>query len=659
MTVSCSIANAQIDSILNEIVDVKTPNGWITFKSNEVTLSELQFYFTEYFSDDYPLISYTLSKHWVDSASYDSHYNYQLFFDHIPVERAEITVHVSNGYAEYAHGKVVLDLEENTATLKSETEAFDLLLTYLSEYEFAWNDADWEEELKNELGDTSATYYPEGELVYTIIDFDSAAYLIPDSFCHLAWKFDVLSLSPFLHKYYYVDAVSGTVIKENNLIDGANGTADLLNYGMKSIVTKKLGNDDFRLETDKSDIKVHTRKYSSNDATWGQCSNVDYSSNTWATYEQESTTAHWCVSKAYEYFMDEHKRKGSFRWNEVRVKVNSSNTSSQSKNRWFHTYITVGSINEVFCGNLCVLGHEFTHGIANRDAKFEFAMETAALEESFCDIFGTLIEYEYNTNVPKTIDWLKMDEFYDDTDPSKDVFYRSFDDPKSYGQHLELIPGTSTVGYFDNNPNTYKGEFWQTEWAEISPSFTDKGQYSNSAVQNHWFYLLSQGGTGTNDKEDDYDIDGIGLVDAAKITYKNLTDHMRSGSHFPDAADGAVKAAKKIFGKCTNQYIQTWNAWYAVGVYDEECACDPISTPEIESLQINFFPNPVKDELFFESNTNNVSISIFDISGNILFSSSNNNKGLNKIEVSDFSKGIYIIKIVDGLQIQHLKMIKL
>ena len=47
-------------------------------------------------------------------------------------------------------------------------------------------------------------------------------------------------------------------------------------------------------------------------------------------------------------------------------------------------------------------------------------------------------------------------------------------------------------------PNTYKGDYWgetdnpskKNDWGHV---------HINSGVMNYWFYLLSEGGTGTND----------------------------------------------------------------------------------------------------------------------------------------------------------------
>ncbi|NIW45715.1 MAG: hypothetical protein GWN30_13480, partial [Gammaproteobacteria bacterium] len=61
------------------------------------------------------------------------------------------------------------------------------------------------------------------------------------------------------------------------------------------------------------------------------------------------------------------------------------------------------------------------------------------------------------------------------------------------------------------------------------------GVHTNSGVQNYWFYLLSEGGSGVNDNGDAYFVTGIGIEEAAQIAYRNLTVYLMPGSDYPDA----------------------------------------------------------------------------------------------------------------------------
>ncbi|MCY7329110.1 MAG: M4 family metallopeptidase, partial [Saprospiraceae bacterium] len=85
--------------------------------------------------------------------------------------------------------------------------------------------------------------------------------------------------------------------------------------------------------------------------------------------------------------------------------------------------------------------------------------------------------------------------------------------------------------------------------------------HTNSGVQNRWFFLLSQGGT-----QGGVPVQGIGAASAARIAYSNLCNFLGTNANHPAARAGAIAAARQIFGACSNEEIQTTNAWAAVGV---------------------------------------------------------------------------------------------
>ncbi|MEP7170431.1 MAG: M4 family metallopeptidase, partial [Bacteroidota bacterium] len=93
----------------------------------------------------------------------------------------------------------------------------------------------------------------------------------------------------------------------------------------------------------------------------------------------------------------------------------------------------------------------------------------------------------------------------------------------------------------------------------------NKEVHTNSGVQNHFFYLLVEGGTGVNDVGNHYDVSGIGIDDAIDIAW-TAHQYLFDAAEYIDARDAWLEAAMDIFGNCTNQMIQVGNAWHAVGV---------------------------------------------------------------------------------------------
>jgi PKD repeat protein len=85
-------------------------------------------------------------------------------------------------------------------------------------------------------------------------------------------------------------------------------------------------------------------------------------------------------------------------------------------------------------------------------------------------------------------------------------------------------------------------------------------------VQNFWYYLLSTGKIGTNDKGNAYNVVGIGRAKATAIAFRNLTVYLTSSSKYTDARFYAIQAATDLYGGCSQEVSSTANAWYAVGV---------------------------------------------------------------------------------------------
>ncbi|MEP7171423.1 MAG: M4 family metallopeptidase, partial [Bacteroidota bacterium] len=131
-----------------------------------------------------------------------------------------------------------------------------------------------------------------------------------------------------------------------------------------------------------------------------------------------------------------------------------------------------------------------------------------------------------------TFDWLIGDEI-------GGTPFRNMADPNQY-----------------QNPDCYNGLYWN------NPNEV----HNNSGVLNFWFYLLTEGGTGTNDLNDVYNVTGIGIDNAASILYRTWAVYLFPNADYADARYYSIQAAVDLFGPCTPEVIATTNAWYAVGV---------------------------------------------------------------------------------------------
>ena len=179
---------------------------------------------------------------------------------------------------------------------------------------------------------------------------------------------------------------------------------------------------------------------------------------------------------------------------------------------------------------LDITGHEMTHGVTQYTCNLNYAGESGGLNESFSDCAGEMVE-----RLGKGVnDWLVGAEI--------GFTLRYFSNPS--------LDGASASSYKDANwyLNT-DVHFW-------------------SGVQNHWFYILSVGDTGTNDLGVPYSVRGIGIADAHAIAYRNQSVYLVPSSQYADARFYSILAAKDLFGGCSQQDISCADAWHAVGVGD-------------------------------------------------------------------------------------------
>ncbi len=219
---------------------------------------------------------------------------------------------------------------------------------------------------------------------------------------------------------------------------------------------------------------------------------------------------------------------------------------------------------------LDVEGHEYSHMVINyrqnvnpilpyniENSSLKYAGESGALNESFADIFGTCIEF--NTK-PLTANWTIGEDV---TIPTP--FLRSMSNPKSPALNFTVTINGNVIPQDWRQPKKYNGDFWKS----TTNLNDDKGGvHTNSGVQNFWFYLLTQGGSGLiDDTGNPYNVTGIGINKARQIAYKNLTTYLPSyTSTYMDSYIGSLLAAQELYGNPSPEYTAVRNAWYAVGI---------------------------------------------------------------------------------------------
>ena len=386
---------------------------------------------------------------------------------------------------------------------------------------------------------------PEGELVY----FDTG-----DGAPRLAYKFDIYALEPLSRDYVFVDTHSGEILEKYNRIHTADApaTGTSLYNGTVSFVADDTGAN-FRLRQQVNGVETFNLN---NGTNYGAATDITSPTNAFtATNVHNGVQAHFGAEQTLDYFLTRHGRdsydnQGTTLFSYVSYGNNYVNAF------WNGTAMTYGDGNGSTIGpltSLDIVGHEIAHGVTQFSAGLIYQNQSGALNESFSDIFGEAVEnYASGAN-----DWLMGD----DIGLTGSGAFRSMSNPNQYG-----------------DPDTYLGDFWYTG------SGDNGGVHINSGVQNKWFYILTEGESGTNDFGFSYNVTGIGMEDAAEIAYRNLTVYLNPSSDYPEAREGAVQSAIDLFGAGSQQHLSTMAAWDAVGVYQPVIDLDFQQLPSPGSL---------------------------------------------------------------------------
>lgn len=465
------------------------------------------------------------------------HYRYLQTFHGLPIEGGVFIVHTRNGRIRSWNGTFEnqLRVPVRPVILKSQTE------------QIAGRSIDPE---------GGAIVRPQGLVV---INRYLGAEQAPDF--RLAYKYDVRSARNGGHASVFVDATTGEVVASHTHVyhTDTEGQAETTYSGTRPLTTERTTQGDYRLF--ESGRALHTARY--NGGPWyDPYPGIDYrdNDNNWTAAEMPSARfaldAHWGAECTWDYFHQVFGRR-SFdgQGTPVRVLVDWNAVNAT----WSHYSGTI-RIGHSPGGNslstLDIVGHEFAHGVTYASAGLVYSYESGALNESFSDIFGTAIEFR--SRPPEgTGDW-------------------------TIGEDAQFTIRNMANPNAHNQPDTYLGYRW------YSGTGDNGGVHYNSGVQNHWFYLLSEGGSGTNDNGQEFSVSGVGLDAAAEVAYRNLTVYLTPGSTYADACYYSIRAALDLAeDPCNGSLVRsTIDAWHAVGLGEEYQSGNLMGQASFEASQL-------------------------------------------------------------------------
>ena len=358
----------------------------------------------------------------------------------------------------------------------------------------------------------------------------------------------VLMASDFHRWEYFVDASNGDILHyfENTChADGARtATAKDLNNVNRTINTYQLGSYYYLLDASRPMYNAAQSNLPDQPAggiltidmnnTYGNNQSFQHilsTNNSWSN--PTAVSAHYNAGIAYEYYRQQYGRNsidGNGGTIISIINVPDQETGENMDNAfWNGRFMCYGNGETAFkplAGGLDVAGHEMTHGVIENTANLEYDGESGAINESFADIFGSMMDDE---------DWLiGEDVVLAQAFPSGAL--RSMSDPHNGGSDL------NDRGYQPSNMNE-----------KYTGSEDNHGVHINSGIVNYVFYKIAT---------------AIGRDKAADIYYKALTDYLTKSSQFIDLRLAVIQAATDIHGSGSNEVTQAALAFDAVGITD-------------------------------------------------------------------------------------------
>ena len=581
-----------------------------------------------------------------------THEKFNQYYQGIRVEHAQYSTHAKGGTIESISGDFEKITALSTAPALSASVALERAMAHVGAQKYMWQDLGEETLLKQQTGNSAASYYPQGELVIV-----RSATANADSQPVLAWKFDVYAQEPVSRALIYVSAKTGEVVLQDNIIKHTSATGSFATAysGTRSIADGTTTGGFFLRGTTRGN---GIQTFNMNSGTrYARATDFIDADNNWtaaeynnATFDNVAGDAHVGAEATYDYWKAVHGRNSYDNAGAI-IKSYVHYSRSYENAYWDGTRMTYGDGATRFrpLTALDVCGHEIGHAVCQSTANLTYSNESGAMNEGLSDIWGASIEdYAVNTlgfisgGVKAKSTWLIGEEI-----DKQQAALRSMSDPKSQGQ-----------------PDYYKGINWYTGTSD------NGGVHTNSGVLNYWYYLIAAGKTGTNEKGVAFSVAGLGINAAAKITFRMESVYMVASSTYAQARTYSIQAATDLFGASSTQVTAVTNAWNAVGVTTGAALVAQTTGTSAPAVSNNaslvsgathafsLYPVPATNELhlLLDGNSEIVSVQVRDLRGAVVGTARYNGNGT--LDVSSLAKGMYVINVSDGEQTFRQRFVK-
>ena len=321
-------------------------------------------------------------------------------------------------------------------------------------------------------------------------------------------------------------------------------------------------------------------------------SHVVTNNNRWD--EPIPVSAHFNAGVAYSYFNDTFGRNSiNGRGGTIVSIVNVSDEDGSGLDNafWSGSAMFYGNGGQAFAPlakALDVAGHEIAHGVVQNTANLRYQGESGAMNESYSDVFGVLIDRD---------DYL-LGEDVVNPNIFRSGALRNMADPNNGGTRL------GDPGY---QPANVSEQFFGSQ--------DNGGVHINSGITNRAFFLVAN---------------TIGRDRAEQIYYRALTTYLVATSQFVDLRASLLQSATDIHGANSNEVSIVGQAFDAVGILgpDTGAGNDSGGAEDIE-----FDPNPGRDFVLYTNDAQS-SLLVADGNGDPLIELSNNGV-LSKPSITD------------------------
>ncbi|MCI0520266.1 MAG: M4 family metallopeptidase [Chloroflexi bacterium] len=203
-----------------------------------------------------------------------------------------------------------------------------------------------------------------------------------------------------------------------------------------------------------------------------------------------------------------------------------------------------------------VVAHEWTHAVIQYTANLEYQWQSGALNESFADIFGAMIDRD---------DWLMGEELPDSVLGGREAI-RDLADPTRFGQPAHT-----------------------NDWVETCSD--EEGVHTNSGITNKAFYNIAT---------------SIGKEKAEQVFYRALVFYLGQNSTLEQARAAALSAVTDLHGADSPEYTAVEDGFNAVGLdgvwnppaNDCVCAASVALTGETDGVTLLTDLRSLRDNIF-------------------------------------------------------------